>query len=70
MVVNFPGLEKDLKNQIEREDMKGGGAISIYCDEIQGENSKTSKEKVQATYERMRIRHQTTRFYCSNTEKR
>lgn len=38
MEVNFPGLGKDFENQIEREDMKGGDAIRIYCDEIQGAN--------------------------------
>lgn len=36
--------------------MKGGDAIWIYYDEIQEENSKTPKEKVQTTYEGMSIR--------------
>lgn len=36
--------------------MKSGDALWIYCDEIQGDNSKPSKEIVQTSYERMRIR--------------
>lgn len=55
MEVNFPELEKGEKLQIKRGELKGGDCTQIYYNEVKGDNSKTSKGKIQITHEGTRI---------------